>query len=153
MLHALPGHYAAFHLGFPLMHISRQLTGVLPPHSRVAKRTDAVRVLVAIACGMPVRGNLRCLGGQGVARTDHPPKTIGAASPLTAGIASPMSYPGSPFMGMSASGRGTLPVMTHPHRLDTAAAGHLVKFDVRILCGVHLRNQLGCSSFNGPRFE
>jgi hypothetical protein len=74
-LHALPGHYAAIYLGFPIMHISRQLTGVLPPHSQIAKRTDIVRVLVAIACDMPLRGNLRCLDSQGVARTDHPPRT------------------------------------------------------------------------------
>ena len=124
------------------MYISRQLTGVLPPHNGVAKGTDTVRVLVAIACGMPLRGNLRCLDSQGVARTDHPPNTIGAATPLVAGIASPITYFGRPFMGMSASGRGILPVMAHPHHLDIAAAGHLLKVDVRILCGVHLRNQL-----------
>ena len=141
-LHALPSHYAAMYVGFPLMHISRQLTGVLPPHVQVAKRTDTVRVLVAIACEMPLRGNLRCLDSQGVARTDHLPKTIGAAAPLAAGIASPTTYRGCPFMGMSASGRGILPVTAHPHRLDLAATGHLVKVDVRILCGVHLRNQL-----------
>jgi hypothetical protein len=122
------------------MYISRQFTGVLPPHNGVAKGTDTVRVLVAIACGMPLRGNLRCLDNQGVARTDHPPNTIGAPTPFVAGNASPLKYPGCPFMGVIASGRGILPFMTHPHCLDVAAAGHSLKVDVRIICGVHLRN-------------
>ena len=143
-LHVPPGPHAASYLGFPLMHIPCQLTGVLPPHNRLAESANLIRMPVAIACGMPLGSDLQCIDSQRIAWTHQMPplRAIGAAIPLALLIASTLTNWGLPFVRMCASRWSLLAVVAHPHRHNPAAAGHLVKIDVAVLCGVQLLNEL-----------